>query len=850
MPTPTPPEISGPRPEPSQGIAEQYTLLPNLRDEMIAPEGALRPHWQSCVSLFDQMGPAELNRRWAHARQTIHENGVTHNVYSEPNGLDRPWELELIPLLIASAEWESLRQGLIQRARLLDSLLADLYGPMETVFGAFLPPELVWANAGFLRACSGIKQPGNRWLQLYAADLVRTPAGDFQVLSDRTQAPAGAGYALENRIALSRSVPAVFRQCNVRRLAPFFASLRETLASLAPNGRENPRIVLLTPGPYNESHFEHSYLAQYLGYPLVQGSDLTVRDTKVFLKTVGGLQQIDVIIRRVDDDFCDPLELYAGSHLGVPGLLQSLRQGHVAVANALGSGLLQAPGFLPFLPGLCRHLLGEELKLPSVPTWWCGQPAELQFVLDHLHEMVIKSAYPTRGADPIFGANLTREQRAELGESIKARPERFVAQNPAMSATAPSWIDQELIPRRFLVRAFLTAHGDSYEVMDGALTRITPSEESPVISLQHGGGSKDTWVLSEQSVTPVTLLSAGSRHIPFTRGFGDLPSRIADDLFWLGRYVERAEGEVRLARGAFRRFVEYSRIEENSAAQTLVAALQVDAQPASAAVCVPNLIHLLLESKAGGGLRETLSQIRGLVRILRDRLPVDIWRISQECDRRVSDFLERTGDRSEAWMLLLDDLITGLSAFTGLVSNSMMRSQSWRFLDMGRRIELTLSTAQLLGDTLVHPGSDPVLLEAVLEITESAFPYRRRYLMQLETPAVADLLIADEANPRSIAFQLARTTRHLTELPRDPRHPERDLAEQLLRELRSAIQTAKRTPSTGSLFEAPLDQPREALAALLARVSRDTEQLSNVIGHAYFLHAVSRSLHSSPEEPA
>ncbi len=320
--------------------------------------------------------------------------------------------------------------------------------------------------------------------------------------------------------------------------------------------------MLLTPGPYNETYFEHSYLAQYLGYSLVQGNDLTVRDSTVYLRTVGGLQRVDVILRRVDDDYCDPLELYASSYLGVPGLLQSIREGNVTVANALGAGVLQAPGFLPFLPSLSRCLLGEELKLSSVPTWWCGQPTELSFVLEHLHEMVIKSAYPTQGADPVFGQELGREKLAELAASIKSRPERYVAQNPVMSCTTPALIDNQLQPRRFVVRSYLAASGDSFTMMDGALTRITPSIESQVVSLQHGGGSKDTWILSDAPVSHTTLLAAGVQPVPFSRGAGDLPSRIADDLFWLGRYVERAEMQVRLGRAAYRRLIEENGFED------------------------------------------------------------------------------------------------------------------------------------------------------------------------------------------------------------------------------------------------------------------------------------------------
>src|SRR6202163_4652517 len=439
----------------ARGFAANYAIDPSFPDEMMQPDGSIRPYWQEFVSMLDDLRPEELRQRREHARRLIHENGVTHNVYGDPSGLDRPWSLDFIPLLIPFNQWAVVCAGLIQRAHLLDCLLADLYGTPETVLSGLLPPELLWANPGFLRPCHGIKLPLNRWLHLYSADLVRMEDGQYAVLNDRTQAPSGAGYSLENRIVLSRAQPSVFRQCNVHRLAPFFVSLRETLASLACVNHENPRVVLLTPGPYNETYFEHSYLARYLGYSLVQGNDLPARDTIVYMKTLGGLQRVDVILRRVDDNFCDPLELHSDSYLGVPGLMQAIRRGNVAVANALGSGILQAPGFLPFLPSLCRHLLDEELKLPSVQTWWCGQARELAHVLEHLHEMVIKSAYPTVGEDPVFGPSLTRDQLAELSRKIKFRPGKYVAQKQVMSCTTPALIDDEVQTRRLVGRSYL-----------------------------------------------------------------------------------------------------------------------------------------------------------------------------------------------------------------------------------------------------------------------------------------------------------------------------------------------------------------------------------------------------------
>ena len=830
-------------PDCRHSLPDNYRVEPSVADEMIAADGSLRPHWCQFVSMLDRLGPEELRRSREHARRLMRENGVTHTVYGDPSGWNQPWDLDLIPLLIPSNEWAVVSQGLVQRARLLDALLADLYGPMRTVFEGVLPPELVWANRSFLRACHGTRLPGNRWLHLYAADLVRTTDGGYEVLNDRTQAPSGAGYSLENRIVLSRALPAAYRECRVQRLAPFFGALRDTLLSLAPANRPNPRIVLLTPGPYNETYFEHSYLARYLGYPLVHGNDLTVRDATVYLKTVGGLQRVDVILRRVDDNFCDPLELYAASYLGVPGLLHSVRQGNVTVANALGTGVLQAPALLPFLPALSRRLLGEELKLPSVPTWWCGQPKELQFVLENLPELVIKSAYPTLGEDPIFGPSLTRPQIDELAERIKAHPDQHVAQKLVMARTTPAWIDDQVQPRRFVVRSFLAASADSYAVMDGGLTRINPSSDSLVVSLQRGGGTKDTWILSDGPISQMTLLVTSRQRVLFNRGGGDLPSRIADDLFWLGRYVERAEGRARIARATFVRAIEQdagedpASGEEAHATQILAAALEGITASLAAGSRRAAFIRGVMGNDEHDGIAGLLAQIHNLARIHRERLSPDSWRILESVDQRIARY--NSTEPAPDWLDLLNNLVVTLAAFIGLSADSMMHSQAWRFLDMGRRLEGVLFLTKLLGDTLVNPGTDPALLEAILEITESAFPYRRRYLMQLETEAIVDLLVADENNPRGVAFQLATIAKHLSVLPHDATHPSCEHDNELLRALRTTIQSA----NLNELCTVGPDERREGLAALLSDIFHRTGSLSDAIAHLYFSHAtVSQAL--------
>jgi uncharacterized circularly permuted ATP-grasp superfamily protein/uncharacterized alpha-E superfamily protein len=802
---------------------------------MTEPDGSLRPHWAPFVSMMDDLGPAEVVSRWEQARRLIRENGITHNIYGAPDGMSRPWTLDLIPLLITAAEWNAVGNALSQRARLLNLLLTDLYGPAESVTRGLLPPELLYANPWFLRPLHGITPPLGQWLHFYAADFVRCADGAFRVLADRTQNPSGAGYCLENRIVLNRALPTVFRQCNVYRLAPFFIALRNALVRLAPNNQDNPRVVLLTPGPYNETYFEHAYLARYLGYTLVQGNDLTVRDCRVYLKTLSGLQRVDVILRRVDDDFCDPLELHSASFLGVPGLTQAVREKTVAVANALGSGILQVPAFLPFLPELCKHFLGEELKLNSVDTWWCGQPKELQYVLEHLDRLVIKPSFPTGGSDPIFGDELTAAQREELTAQIRAHPANFIAQEPTTTYSAPVLINEQVQSRRFVIRAYLAADGDGFSVMPGALTRVTSTPDSRIVSLQRGGGSKDTWILADEPVNEITLLTPTDAPVELSRGGGDLSSRVADDLFWLARYTQRAESVVRIARCLFNRLADPNMFEDSTVLQTLTRhLLGSHSRPVPPGPLMAGRVAAELFSPSDPtGLRSAIARVRGLADVLRDRISIDAWRSLRDLDRLLSEFTADSGDRISPVLDLLNKLVAGFLSLSGMTSDSMTRGQAFQFLEIGSRTERGIAVASLINGTLTHQTDDEaLLLDALLEITDSSLTYRRRYLTHVTAAAVVDLLIADDTNPRSVAFQAAALERHLATLPGDLKHPHHRLDHQLAMKLCADLQLA----DIEGICR-PTDGKRPELAALCTRIHRSFWEISDQLSHIFFDHA-------------
>ncbi len=732
----------------------------------------MRPHWQSFISSLERLGRVELFVRWENARRIIREHGVTYNVYGDPQGMDRPWELDMLPLLIPSEDWRKIEAGLMQRSKLFNLILADIYGPQRLLLDGHLPPALVYANPNFLRPCCGLPVPGGIYLHLHAADMARSADGQWWVIADRTQAPSGAGYALENRIVLSRTFPEEYRNCQAQRLASFFSMQRDTLRSLAARNCDNPSVVLLTPGPYNETYFEHDFLSRYLGFTLVEGGDLTVRDRKVFLKTLEGLRPIDVILRRVDDTFCDPLELRGDSVLGVPGLVESVRAGNVTVANALGSGLLENPAFMAFLPGLCRHLLGEDLKLPSLATWWCGHEKEMQYVIDHLHEMVIKPAFGLRSSPPFFGSRMGAEERKKLAASIRENPYRYVGQEQTALSTAPVWANGAPEPRPLVVRSYIAAAGDSFAVMPGGLTRISNDSGEIVVSMQHGGGSKDTWILADGPVNMVSLLTASGHPVRSGASSAELPSRVADNLFWLGRYTERLEGTARLLRCLATRLLDESSADGSPELFALARMLvRLDLLPARFAERFPakdleqELFALFEKEDRPGSVRQLLNRVRGIVSVTRDRFSADTWTIlsklnldgrSRQRRRLLSDTLN-----------LLNTIIIDMSAFSGMEMENMTRGLGWRFLEFGRRLERASRIVQWFRAALCPEPQGTAILEPLLELSDSLMTYRRRYFAGVQAVSVLELLLLDEGNPRSLAFQLTTLREHGRYFPRE-----------------------------------------------------------------------------------
>ncbi len=828
-----------------------YATKLGTYDELQAAEGRLLPQWEHMLQSLEQLSRNGLERRRQEAERLLRENGVTYNVYNDPQGVTRPWQLDPIPLLVGSDEWRRLETGLAQRAELLDLLLADIYGPQKLIRQGLLPFELVYGHSGFQRPCINLVTPGKRHLVLYAANLARGPEGRMWVLDDRTQAPSGAGYALENRTVMTRIFPGLFREAQVQRLAMFFRGLRAALSELAPHNRDDPGIVVLTPGPLNETYFEHAYLAAYLGFPLAQGDDLTVRDGRVWLKSVEGLQRVDVILRRLDDSFCDPLELRSDSLLGVPGLLEAVRRGHVALANPVGSSILENPGLLPFLPGIARYFLGQDLELPSVATWWCGQAREREFVLENLEQLVIRPIHRTAGKNVVFGSELDQSGRALWRERIRTRPHMYVGQEQVSFSTVPALADGSIEPRHAILRTFLVARENDFLVMPGGLTRIAPQKGTFSVSGQEGGISKDTWVLATEAERSLDPAFHPDRPLRVQPLIGPLPSRSADNLFWVGRYSERAESTARLLRTVLLKLSEreeFSDPVDTVCLEHLLRGLTHltgtypgfvgERGAAQLANPLPELGSLLLNEQRPGSLPDTLGAFGRAAFTVRDLWSSDAWRVVDEIQQewhqaRVVGKIESGGHLQDS----LDQLILKLVAFSGLTTESMAHDPGWLMLDTGRRLERALTSIALLRATLVPRQDEAVtgqILEAVLATTETLMTFRRRYRAFTQPATVLELLLMDEKHPRALAYQLRKMQDHVALLPRRKDRPGHREEERLILDASTRVRLAE----TSALVDAPDESGiHGGLEELLAGVSQLLGRLSEALTRTYFSHA-------------
>jgi uncharacterized circularly permuted ATP-grasp superfamily protein/uncharacterized alpha-E superfamily protein len=740
-----------------------YSRLPGIPDEYIAGDGAPREVWTRFFEAFAELTPGDIERRFGSADRHLREAGVSYRAPGEAT--ERSWPLSHLPLLIGEAEWQQLTAGIVQRAELLELVLSDLYGEGRLVAEGAIPAAVIAGSTEYLRPVCGIKPPGGRYLNMYAADVGRGPDGRWWVLGDRTQAPSGAGYALENRLVLSRAFTSLYKSMNVERVAPFFEAFRDALRASA--DRDEPRIGLLTPGAFSETYFEHATLARYLGFLLVEGDDLAVSGDRIHIRTVAGLKRLDVLLRRVDSNSLDPLELDASSQLGVPGLIDVLRKNGVVVANMPGSGVMEARALLGFLPSLSQRFFGEDLKMPHIATWWCGQKSEREEVLSRLDEVAIEGAYGLGvpgfpGNGPVLGSELSSSERERLRTAIRDRGIDYVGQELVRLSTTPVWDQGRITPRPFVLRVFAAATPEGWTIMPGGFCRIADQLDARAVSMGDGARAADVWVVSDKAVSTATLLPTVDT-VRIRRIAGWVPSRAADNLFWLGRYLERAEATLRLIRalgtqrdpgkGPSAALPSVERI------QRLLVTWGATSQAARAQPAKTAAEALQSEQRFGSAL-SLLRSAQRTATSLRERLSPDAWQV-------ITEMTERLGfevDDDEGVVSAAELTLQELASFAGLAQENMNRAAGWRFLEMGRRAERAINTVRFARQ-FAYDEADSEDLDVLLTLVDCQITYRSRYLVGPLLAPVRDLVVLDPYNPRSVAFQVFALNDHIASLP-------------------------------------------------------------------------------------
>ncbi len=810
-----------------------YARLPGIPDEYIGQDGAPRAVWARFFDAFAAMAPADIERRFASADRHLREAGVTYRAPGET--ADRLWPLSHLPLIIDETDWQQLTTGIAQRAQLLEMVLRDLYGEGRLVVEGAVPAAAIAGSNEYLRSVCGIKPPGGRYLHLYAADVGRGPDGRWWVLSDRTQAPSGAGYALENRLVLSRAFSNLYKSMNVERVAPFFEAFRDLLRASA--DRDEPRIGLLTPGAFSETYFEHATLARYLGFLLVEGDDLAVSGDRIHIRTVAGLKRLDVLLRRVDSNFLDPLELDASSHLGVPGLIDVLRKDGVVFANMPGSGVLEARALLGFLPNLCRRLLSENLEMPHIATWWCGQKLAREEVLSRLDDFAIEGAYGRTvpgfpGNGPVLASKLSPGERERLRAAISDRGIDYVGQELVRLSTTPVWENGRITPRPFVLRVFAAATPSGWTILPGGFCRIAEQIDARAVSMGDGARAADVWVVSDKVVSASTLLPAADT-VRIRRIAGVVPSRAADNLFWLGRYLERAEATLRLIRAlgtSVRDSGKGNSTGTSAGATTALHSVEriqrlLVTWGATSQASRTNSARVAAEALQGAEkFGSALSLLRSAQRTatsLRERLSPDAWQVITEMVERLGAAVEDDDGVVSAAELSLQEL----ASFAGLAQENMNRAAGWRFLDMGRRVERAINTTRFARQFAYDEAGDEDL-DVLLTLVDCQITYRSRYLVGPSLAPVRDLAVLDPYNPRSVAFQVAALNEHIAGLPSLKEH---GLIERPQR-LAVALQATLTTSEASSLD-----------VKTLFALEQDLLNLADAIGLHYFPHGPNAS---------
>ncbi|MGP6189889.1 MAG: circularly permuted type 2 ATP-grasp protein [Vulcanimicrobiaceae bacterium] len=815
-------------------------------DEMFDPTGEVRPHWKTLAAAFASMSSEEYAHRLKSALRMVRENGVTYNVYDEASGLGRQWQLDVAPFIVSADDWAVIEAAVVQRARLADALLRDIYGEQRLLQRGVIPPHLVLGHPQYLRALQNVRPPDDVHVHLYSVDLARASDGSWTMLASRADAPSGLGYALENRIVVSQTFPELFGELGVQRLASFLRQYRESVQGLARAARGYA--VLLTPGPYNEAYFEHAYLARYLGLELVEGDDLSVRDGFVYLRTIGGLVRVSVIFRRLDSDFADPLELRADSALGVPGLVDVIRANNVVMANALGGGVVESPALDAYLPNVSRALFGEELLIANVPTVWCGTAWGRSAGLARVWESVIRDAFDarplfSRGSSARLGSDLSDAEIERFAGEVERRGSTVVAHDNVPLGVAPTFERGAFVSRPMSLRIFAGWTPNGYVVMPGGLARIAADETVRALSMQSGAVSKDVWALAHGPIDTFSLLPPPRARVQIRRSGNEAPSRAMDNLFWLGRYAERTENLVRVVRAVVVRLAGDTGLNAGTNAVELAHRLLVPLEHVSAEAVqeaaegdetrLSEEVQAVIFGKERTGLQRLLTRVERAAWSARDRLSLDTWRAI--CALTNSDLVDESatafdGPGARAY---LDALVRRAAALSGLSAENMTRGNNWLFFDLGRRIERAFSACWLVRQTLVAAdGRESAAIQVALEIADSAMTYSYRYRNAFQVAPAVDLLLLDASNPRAVAFQVKAVAHHAVDLPMVTESQRLGRARELAERLHVAISPL----DAYALTESNADGERAVLRALLDETESAMRQIADSIGGEYLQH--------------
>nr|WP_315159210.1 circularly permuted type 2 ATP-grasp protein [uncultured Flavobacterium sp.] len=841
----------------SLGLLHSYKEKINSYDEVLDRNGEIKPYWKGLFDTLESIGIEELELRNQEIVKKLKENGVTYNVYDSNKESNRAWKLDPIPFLIHESEWASIEKGLKQRAHLLDLILKDLYGDQSLVKNAIIPAELVFDNSGFLLPCFDIKQKSDKQLLNYAVDLARGPDGKMWLLDNRTQAPSGAGYALENRIVMSKVIPELNKKTYRKRLSPYFNQWQQTVDSLGNNTNENPNVVFLTPGPGNETYFEHVYLSSYLGYTLVQGNDLLVRDGFVWLKSIDQLERVDIIIKRLDDVWCDPLELRRDSLLGIPGLLQVIRLGNISVVNPPGTSILENYGLMAFMQNACKFLLKEPLLLNSIATWWCGQTKELDFVLANLPKLIIKKTNRKQGFRSIYARLLNKEQLEDLKNLIIKNPAAYVAQEEVSLSTAPAFINGTIEPRYAAIRAFLIADGDDYNVMQGGLTRSSAVKDKFEISNQLGGISKDTWIITD--VPTEYQEKSVERKNTNNQLNNSLTSRNAENLFWLGRLSERTMALRSFLKIILNRLNENVIKHGNEQPEFLVVLLKslthltqtypgfVGKEAKDGEVFdneaifenpITELLLLINDSKKTGSVVYNMQSLLNTINQVSEKWNHDTRRIINLLEDSLLTLKNTNTNNINHVNHALDKLHIRLFSFYGNIYETLPRDNGFYLMEAGKNVERILSLISVFRSTFNYKKveeEEALLMEAILENHHLLAQYRNIYKSHLSLKAVINMIFLEKNLTYTLSFLLNTLTHYLSKLPKTNEPNRLSIAEKSALEASTIVKLI----DADSLIQVDeMTQFRPKLDETLSNVFELICNVSNNLSSLYFNHSV------------